>query len=680
MSQGLIEETREAVNASEIGSFASYRRVASLVHEGRRLSGDDWKIIGKTYQPFSTRFPGILRGLIDRLENMPQYVEAHGRLKKILEEESGKNEKDGLSHAEMFRRFLAAAGAGEIGNEETEAASKLFIELEQLYLTDDVEVALGAQTAFELIGDEIIRHFSVIAFLGIGANFERKHLRYFDVHLVAEADHVDLMMQVADAMKAPQAKKAYHYGAFKAASALKAFWSELWQQIPAGRTQGKLFFLSWSGDTAKEVAENLRNVLTDAEHGIPGLTQDDFFHSDMDIVTGNPWFDDLDKALASAEGGIIVLTPESARSAWVHFEAGELYQRQHDLSRPDLQGNLHIVVLGSKQNEFLEKSPLKFWNVKSGRSPELLVKGIWKSVKKNRPSEHPSPERIKDLSGRIKTIIDEKTFEADREYEAQHERTCAWLRYLLSLSASNPKCSDKIPGAPDTLKERAHVAAVARLLIYKYMGSRIRRSTRVYLATRLSEEDWKSANRRYCYRILYSTSGTEGHWKENCLIGQRSSLHKCFSTGTPQKTPPENANLKEELDIYLHPIKLGRTVVCVLGLSCKYQDVGDTLQDLCQEFEYIFSWFVSIISARVRRDGMKVLDFQPLENTPSQEGRHDGLSDQDIAEAMDEMFRLLEEGASFEEGKIREGLGITDSEAYIKDYPFPTRHTRRDHP
>jgi hypothetical protein len=49
-----------------------------------------------------------------------------------------------------------------------------------------------------------------------------------------------------------------------------------------------------------------------------------------EIEKGAVWFTELDRALAGSGAGLIVLTPEGARSPWIHYEAGALRKSLSD--------------------------------------------------------------------------------------------------------------------------------------------------------------------------------------------------------------------------------------------------------------------------------------------------------------------------------------------------------------
>ena len=77
-------------------------------------------------------------------------------------------------------------------------------------------------------------------------------------------------------------------------------------------------FLSWSGESSKELATILRDWLTLV---FPEVT---FWLSSRDIQAGQRWGNELDRELQGTEFGILCLVPTNLLAPWLLFEAGAL--------------------------------------------------------------------------------------------------------------------------------------------------------------------------------------------------------------------------------------------------------------------------------------------------------------------------------------------------------------------
>lgn len=77
-------------------------------------------------------------------------------------------------------------------------------------------------------------------------------------------------------------------------------------------------FLSWSGNTSKEVASALKTWL---HYVFPRLN---IWMSEQDIQAGTRWDQELGKALRECKVGIVCVTPDSMSSRWLAFESGAL--------------------------------------------------------------------------------------------------------------------------------------------------------------------------------------------------------------------------------------------------------------------------------------------------------------------------------------------------------------------
>src|SRR5687768_11335972 len=77
-------------------------------------------------------------------------------------------------------------------------------------------------------------------------------------------------------------------------------------------------FLSWSGDTSRQIAEALRDWLPNVLQAV------DPWMSKADIEPGTRWGVELAARLEEIRFGVLCLTPQNLTSAWMLFEAGAL--------------------------------------------------------------------------------------------------------------------------------------------------------------------------------------------------------------------------------------------------------------------------------------------------------------------------------------------------------------------
>src|SRR5262245_6411421 len=76
-------------------------------------------------------------------------------------------------------------------------------------------------------------------------------------------------------------------------------------------------FVSWSGETSKQVATAL-------EVWLPRVLQSLSVFVSTGLPRGTLWASNLASALEASGAGILCLTPDSVESQWVLFEAGAL--------------------------------------------------------------------------------------------------------------------------------------------------------------------------------------------------------------------------------------------------------------------------------------------------------------------------------------------------------------------
>lgn len=85
-------------------------------------------------------------------------------------------------------------------------------------------------------------------------------------------------------------------------------------------------FISWSGQTSKEVALVLHHIL-------PAAAGVETFMSDQSIQTGTDWQNRLNQELSGTNFGVACLTPDNLTAPWLHYEAGALGKLVSDGAR-----------------------------------------------------------------------------------------------------------------------------------------------------------------------------------------------------------------------------------------------------------------------------------------------------------------------------------------------------------
>lgn len=79
-------------------------------------------------------------------------------------------------------------------------------------------------------------------------------------------------------------------------------------------------FISWSGQTSREVAKLLSEWIEDVLQGV------ETWYSPDDIEKGSMWFSEIHQTLGENNVGILCVTPENKNAPWILFEAGALFK------------------------------------------------------------------------------------------------------------------------------------------------------------------------------------------------------------------------------------------------------------------------------------------------------------------------------------------------------------------
>lgn len=102
---------------------------------------------------------------------------------------------------------------------------------------------------------------------------------------------------------------------------------------PSDAGAPRILFLCWSGQRSKHVADALKHYFMHVfERAKRSDTVPRVEMSETLIAKGAPWSAQLLTNLEDAGAGIVCLTPENRRSAWLHFEGGAIAtrKRRHD--------------------------------------------------------------------------------------------------------------------------------------------------------------------------------------------------------------------------------------------------------------------------------------------------------------------------------------------------------------
>ncbi len=106
------------------------------------------------------------------------------------------------------------------------------------------------------------------------------------------------------------------------------------------RSDYKKIFISWSGDNSKEIAKALKKTLEKVVFKNTGLQ---CFVSDLDISSGDDWWNKIKSELKKCKLGIACITKENLLAPWIYFESGAMIS--HDLKLIPLLINCNFKAL-----------------------------------------------------------------------------------------------------------------------------------------------------------------------------------------------------------------------------------------------------------------------------------------------------------------------------------------------
>lgn len=97
------------------------------------------------------------------------------------------------------------------------------------------------------------------------------------------------------------------------------------KMINKSTVEKKKIFISWSGENSKKIAVELKDTL---EKHIFQNSEIECFVSDVDICSGDDWWNKIKKELKKCKLGILCITKENLRAPWIFFEAGAMIARE----------------------------------------------------------------------------------------------------------------------------------------------------------------------------------------------------------------------------------------------------------------------------------------------------------------------------------------------------------------
>lgn len=244
-------------------------------------------------------------------------------------------------------------------------------------------------------------------------------------------------------------------------------------------------FISWSGSLSKAVALDLKEWL-------PKVIQvAEPWVSEVDIPKGTPWFDEVRDALKAAAVGILVVTPESAKSAWLNYEAGSIAQ---------ILTNRRVCPFVVGMTTAQVEPPLGLLNgteANNGADVLNFLLSVAPKDVKAEAIEHAFTREWPDFQVLLERRVDESRREgappATRTMEDKIDEVLGFVRHKTGLSISSTWRVDaaKIDGQPVIrfTNERFSNAPGAHQLFLRVDESNDEPETPEEKAERLFEED-----------------------------------------------------------------------------------------------------------------------------------------------------------------------------------------------
>lgn len=177
------------------------------------------------------------------------------------------------------------------------------------------------------------------------------------------------------------------------------------------RKNYKKIFISWSGDNSKEIAKEIKKSFENKIFKDTGLS---CFVSDVDISSGDDWWNKIKKELKKCKLGIVCITKENLKAPWIYFESGAMVARE--LRVIPLLVNCGVKLL--RETPIASKHMVDFYN------REQFIKMV-QNINNNLALTNNSNENLETL--------------AKKEYKNLISRLAPTLKQLKAMRVFNEK-------------------------------------------------------------------------------------------------------------------------------------------------------------------------------------------------------------------------------------------------